>query len=366
MLDDLFSDHPVFQLDRMQGLMGFLRDEPSLLTIPTPDEYRLMSKPGRNAFNALRIDRLGSDLVVPTKQVRAAGTQVRQTILSNRGCSTGRSAVILSGEPGMGKTTALMAVARSMFNRFVKHFDDWEARDLVPVAYVSMPSGATGKTLMSQFAEFFGIPLTKSDRLTDIRSTVVSVMIEKRVQLVLIDELHRMGTTKFGQDASDVLKSLIDAVPATFVLAGFNIESAGVLSNDHGQIAGRASMLRMRPYTLSNADERKEWASLLISFEGALGLLNQPHESILELRKYIHDRTSGSIGALGKLLTLASQELIFNSTDPEHETLTQELLESIPLPEYSEVRYAATVQRQGAAARPRTSKQRDAATSTAA
>ena len=68
--------------------------------------------------------------------------------------------------------------------------------------------------------------------------------------LVLIDELHNLDPgTRNGAEASDQIKYLSERIPATFVLAGVEIEGTGLFAGRRGgQVAGRYSLITTSPF----------------------------------------------------------------------------------------------------------------------
>lgn len=68
-----------------------------------------------------------------------------------------------------------------------------------------------------EFARFLGLPPVKRGyNTTDIADAVYQLMLEARVDLVLVDELHNLNlATVAGEDMSDHLKYFTEHLPAT-------------------------------------------------------------------------------------------------------------------------------------------------------
>jgi hypothetical protein len=91
-------------------------------------------------------------------------------------------------------------------------------------AYVLVPPGATAKTLITEFARYLGIPTTTRMTQTQITDAVCHTYTQAGVQLVLVDEIHRLNPrTTTGAQTADLLKDLTERLPATFVYAGINV-----------------------------------------------------------------------------------------------------------------------------------------------
>lgn len=84
-------------------------------------------------------------------------------------------------------------------------------------------------------------------------------------------------------------------------------------------------------YMRATTTEKALWTGIIRSFEHHLLLFNHHEGGLAADEQYLHDRTRGSIGSLGRLLTGAAQWLISSEAEAEDERITREVLESIPL-----------------------------------
>ena len=114
-----------------------------------------------------------------------------------------------------------------------------------------------------------------------------------------------------------------ERIPATFVLAGINVERAGLLSGTRGeQIAGRYSMIRTGSFPLDG-----QWATLIAALEGSLRLHRHKPGSLPELARYLHQRTGGMIGSLLWLIRSAAIQAVMDGT----EQVTRKSMDAIPV-----------------------------------
>jgi len=176
-----------------------------------------------------------------------------------------------------------------------------------------------------EFARFLGLPaVRRGQNSTDIADAVCQVLIDARVDLVLVDEIHNLNlATSAGEDMSDHLKYFTEHLPATFVYAGINVERSGLFTGVRGkQIAGRCVLINTGPFPF-----KQEWAALLATLEGALRLHRHQPGTLPELGKYLHQRTGGMIGSLSHLVRAASLLAILDGT----EQITRKLLDGIPV-----------------------------------
>jgi hypothetical protein len=164
----------------------------------------------------------------------------------------------------------------------------------------------------------------RGQNTTDIADAVCQVLIDARVDLVLVDEIHNLNlATSAGEDMSDHLKYFTEHLPATFVYAGINVERSGLFTGVRGkQIAGRCVLINTGPFAC-----RDEWASLLATLEAALRLHRHEPGTLPKLTRYLHQRTGGMIGSLSHLIRAAALTAILDGT----EQITRKLLEGIPV-----------------------------------
>jgi hypothetical protein len=187
-----------------------------------------------------------------------------------------------------------------------------------------------------EFARFLGLPAARRGyNATDIADAVCQLLIEARVDLVLVDEIHNLNlATSAGEDMSDHLKYFTEHLPATFVYAGINVERSGLLTGVRGkQIAGRCVLVNTGPFP-----HHQEWAGLVATLEDALRLHRHHSGELLALEQYLHRRTGGMIGSLSHLIRAAALTAILDGT----ETITRDLLESIPVDHAAETDAAGT------------------------
>ncbi|MGW1278857.1 TniB family NTP-binding protein [Streptomyces tsukubensis] len=233
--------------------------------------------------------------------------QLQLTLLvNNRHRGTARRGLFISGPPGAGKSTNLLELGRS-FERSEMAKQAGET-DYLPVVFAAIPPSCHPKSLVKEFARFLGIPV--HDRMTEttITDAVCRVMNARQTRLVFIDDVHLLNTrTRPGADSSDQVKSLAERVPATFVLAGVNLETSALLTGPRGaQLAARFKMLRTTPLLNGTAAQKAEWRRLLGVIELALRLRHHQPGTLVRHADYIHLRTGGVMASLFALIREAA------------------------------------------------------------
>jgi Bacterial TniB protein len=321
-------DDELLDADRREPTMtltGWRRfvDSPPARFSPLPDEqWQQLTDEARGRYDEARINYHSEMVVVATSTVREVARQGRLLTFLNRREISARRGLIVSGLQTTGKSTALKQLGRT-HELMVR--ERHPGHDRIPVVYVTTPPKGSPRKLAMEFARFLGLPsVRRGQNTTDIADAVCQVLIDARVDLVLVDEIHNLNlATSAGEDMSDHLKYFTEHLPATFVYAGINVERSGLFTGVRGkQIAGRCVLINTGPFTC-----RDEWASLLATLEAALRLHHHQPGTLPKLTKYLHQRTGGMIGSLSHLVRAAALTAILDGT----EQITRKLLDSIPL-----------------------------------
>jgi hypothetical protein len=168
------------------------------------------------------------------------------------------------------------------------------------------------------------------------------LMTDLKTSLVIVDEVHGIDRSRTGHDQqSDQLKYFMDHVPATFVLAGINVENCGFFTGHRGeQLARRFTSLKAAPSNYTTIPQRQEWAKLVEGFEQALRLHAHQPGTLVSLADYLYGRTGGYIVSLSHLIREAAIYAILTGA----ERIDKPVLESIEL-DHAAVRDAAEAKR---------------------
>jgi len=161
----------------------------------------------RQAYDEARLTYHSEMIIVATSAVRAVARQGRLLTLLNRREISARRGLIVSGAQTTGKTTALKQLGRT-HELMVRQRNPGRLTDRIPVVYVTTPPKGSPRKLAMEFARFLWLPPVKHGyNTTDIADAVCQIMLEARVDLVLVDELHNLNlATAAGEDMSDHLK----------------------------------------------------------------------------------------------------------------------------------------------------------------
>ena len=306
----------------LTGWRRFVDSAPASFDLLAGEQWQALSGEQRGRYDQARINYHSELVVVATSTVREVARQGRLLTMLNRREISARRGLIVSGLQTTGKSTALKQLGRT-HELMVR--ERYPGTDRIPVVYVTTPPKGSPRKLAMEFARFLGLPpVRRGQNTTDIADAVCQVLIDARVDLVLVDEIHNLNlATSAGEDMSDHLKYFTEHLPATFVYAGINVERSGLFTGVRGkQIAGRCVLINTGPFPF-----QQEWAALLATLEGALRLHRHQPGTLPGLGKYLHQRTGGMIGSLSHLVRAAALLAILDGT----EQITRKLLDGIPV-----------------------------------
>lgn len=151
-------------------------------------------------------------VTVRTPAIDALAKNVRTLmILGRHQTVTARPSLIVTGPAGAGKTTALLQVGRACHLAHIRRHGAAATAGHVPVAYVEL-------------ARYLGIPIAAGMSQAQITGAVCHTYTSAGVQLVMIDEIHRLNPrTTTGAQSADLIKDLTERIGATFVYAGTDV-----------------------------------------------------------------------------------------------------------------------------------------------
>ncbi|MFJ2217335.1 TniB family NTP-binding protein [Streptomyces sp. NPDC101062] len=319
---------PDQHLTALAGWRAFVAAQPDIPGLLSDAAYAELTPAERTLYDEDRIDHHTRLLVVATSTVQHTVTCGRRLVLLNRHAVSARRGLIVSGPAGTGKTTAITQLGRA--HELLDRARHPGVSDRIPVVYITVPPAATPRMVTVEFARFLGLPARSKSNITDILESVCGVLIDARVGLVLVDELHNISlTTRAGAEVADTLKYFSERIPATFVYAGINVERDLFTGTRGQQIAGRFTLIPTAPLPYNS-----EWQGLVATLENSLRLHAHKPGSLTCLDRYLHDRTGGMIGSLSHLIRGAALDAILTGS----EQITKQSLQAIPLDHSSDSR----------------------------
>jgi hypothetical protein len=316
------DDPQLRALTSLAGWRQFAGEVPAVPELLDTGVWQGLDPGKRAAYDDDRIAHHSRLLIVQTPAVRDVVTTGRRLAHMNRSAHYGRSGLIVSGPARTGKTTAITQLGKTIEVIHRRRYPG--CGEDIPVVYITVPPAATPRMIAAEFARFLGIPVTRQANITDIIEAVCGVCTDTKVTAVCVDEIHNLNiATRTGAEASDTLKYFSERIPATFVLAGINVERAGLLSGPRGeQIAGRYCMVRTCSFPRGG-----QWATLVAAIEGSLRLHRHQPGTLPGLAGYLHQRAGGMIGSLLWLIRSAAIQAVVDGT----EKITRKSMDAIPV-----------------------------------
>jgi hypothetical protein len=304
------SDDRPAALQRLEDLDAYLSSTPKAPPVLDDKAYKSLSDEERAAYDRTRLLHLSGGIVLGTPNYSRARLLLERAFAANVGRNSGHAGLVISGASTLGKTTLCKSLMRHVYRAYGAQFPGFRSQNRVPVVYIEVPAGSTGKLLMRTFADFFGITVTSGETMLSIRNRVVDLLNAAGTQLVVIDELHNLARNTQGNGEShDVLKNLHNDLAATFVYAGINVKK--MLDSERGQqIGGRFALLELSRYNASVPRDMTTWNALITTFEQQLPLRHHDLGTLAPMADYLFERTNGSIGSLGRLITGAASDAI--------------------------------------------------------
>ncbi|MFJ4689608.1 TniB family NTP-binding protein [Streptomyces sp. NPDC088789] len=317
----------VHPLSTKEGWACFVAEETVAPPPLSPADERQLAPAQRAAREREREDYHAQLVIVRTPTIQHVTTIGRKRILLNRRQKSARRGLIVTGPAGTGKTTAITQFGKN-YELLARRRGE-VAHQALPVVYVTVPPAATPKMLAVELARFIGLPIAPRFSQVDITNRVCDLLSSRGCRLVLIDELHNLDIrTKIGAEASDQIKYLSERIPATFVLAGVDVEGTGLFTGRRGgQIASRYTEVDTHPFPYKTAKDKQSWQSLVTTLEEALQLRAHRPQTLLKLSGYLHERTAGMIGSLSHLVREAALSAILDGT----EKITRTSLDDVEL-----------------------------------
>jgi hypothetical protein len=173
----------------LTGWRRFVGSAPASFDLLAGEQWQALSGEQRGRYDQARINYHSELVVVATSTVREVARQGRLLTMLNRREISARRGLIVSGLQTTGKSTALKQLGRTHELMVREHYP---GTDRIPVVYVTTPPKGSPRKLAMEFARFLGLPpVRRGQNTTDIADAVCQVLIDARVDLVLVDFTDR-------------------------------------------------------------------------------------------------------------------------------------------------------------------------------
>ena len=317
-------------LDTRSTLQPLLENhKPAVAENVTVGTYHGWSAERRARFTLQRTDRITAGIVVKTPSLDELDKEVRRAEIFARR-DVGRVGVVVNGRPGTGKTTAALHAMAGAFRRHALRYPNWKRDEHIPVVYVEVPPGSTARGVMGRFLRFLEVPFIEKMTLEERTQLVTTQLQRAHTSLVVVDEMQNLARVSNGTfESAQAIKNLTNSLKAVPLYVGFNLDR--IFSHDDigAQFASRSTMVSLERMHFRTHAGRRDWKALVRAFETQFGLFSHPTGTLDPHAEYLWRRTSGSIGALSRLLTVAALELV--EAAPADQIITVSHLETIKL-----------------------------------
>lgn len=322
MFDDLLAefdfDAPTVNFDytTKEGWREFVDFDAPRPVPCTMREYEEMASSERAIYNIARERFMSVGARIATPSLRTFVSAARNAIADNRSPDASKSGVIISGRPSMGKTTAVQEFGREYERRRRQQAGETK-KNLIPVAFVQVPTHATEKTMMKKLTEFYGLPVSQTRSYEALLRMVSNVMRECETEIVIIDDIHRLDLRyRASEQAADALKELSERCPGTMIYAGVNVARNGLFWGSRGeQIMARFETVQFDEYDVQTNDTAAVWGRILAELEDSLCLIDQREGDILSIAAELREISRGSLGRMAKAIRRCAREAIQDRTE---------------------------------------------------
>lgn len=208
-----------------------------------------------------------------TPELTSFANQLARTSLFNRWrpCG-GRRFVLVDGSAHIGKTTAVVAVIASAIANHQPPMQIYKNKRVwpLPLAYVEGSSTGHGRAVAESICTFLSLPASRSEPAQTLVDRIAATARDLHLETVIIDDFHMLEThSKTQQDQlANTVKHLITAVPATFVIAGNDMDSHPLLQRTKrrgaaaDQLRARADWVQFRPWPYGTEETDEAWIRL--------------------------------------------------------------------------------------------------------
>lgn len=324
-------------MDELTTLTGFraVLDSrpPMVLPAHSQADYREMALSEREDFNEQRIAWLLRRLRFDTPETKQARTYLARRRRANKIVGMGRRAIMISGPAYAGKTEIAWALVEEVEDSLAKCSPEYRRDGLVPVVWVDVLAQASPKSVLSVIIRYFApdLKIPRDWRVERLQDMVCDLLRTHRTDVIVFDEMHNMSakTGLGGNEASDLVKGIQNAVPATFLYAGIDLEHGQQFGTSRGeQLLQRCDVVNVSPFVGTGDDEVDSWLDLVAQFDEAIPLIGHEPGVLTSAAGELRTVCGGTIGHLGLLVNDLVLDIIGEEETKEepHESLTRALL----------------------------------------
>jgi hypothetical protein len=277
--------------------------------------------------------------VLRTPQLAKLHEHLEDILTSNvQSGDRAKGAVAVEGDSNLGKSTAVELFAKEFHKRAIEDNGEFthDGHERHPVARVTLTGNPTIKDLNGSLLHYFAHPGNVSGNAGDFARRALGLFLDCEVRLLIVDDLHFLRwESADGSKVSNQLKYLANDFPVTMLLVGVGLTDLGLYKQGRsfgkavlGPTAHRTTGYRLKPFTCTTPDARKEWRTVVKAIEHNLVLIHHQHGTLARtLSDYLFERSTGYMGSLVSLINRGCARAIRTGA----EALTEELLEQVQI-----------------------------------
>jgi len=243
-----------------------------------------------------------------------------------------KGAIGIDAFPGLGKTTAVLALARKFHCREIKDngalTDEGDER--WPVCRIGLTANASTRDFNRAVLEFYGHPGRFKGTAADFGIRALDCILTAETKLLIIDDVHflklrhKNGTeSKNGVEVTDHFKWIANEFPITLILVGVGLAAKGLFDEgdryedaDLAQMGRRTTPLGMDPFMINTDKGRSNWRNTLLAIEKKIVLADKYKGMVADdLSEYLFARSTGHIGSLMTLINRGCHRAVRTGTE---------------------------------------------------
>ena len=272
---------------------------------------------------------------IDTPQLVSLHEDLAEIVESNRqdGDKT-KPAALVDAYPGLGKSTAVRAYARTLFREQVALRGETtpSGHRRIPVIYIALTGNTQIRGLNAAICRFYGLPT--SGNADDLAERAVDAVLSLKTLAIIIDDVHFLaGSHSNAVRMANQLKYLSNVFPVTLIYVGVGVQEGGLLREGFApgdalkaQFGRRTTPLTLSPFQVEDEDGRRQWRTLLKTIERKLVLADKyPGMLADDLSDYLYERSTGHFASLMALINRGCLRAIRSKC----EVLDKELMDQV-------------------------------------
>ncbi len=133
-----------------EGWTAFVQQQPSRVDLLSAQQLEALTPAERDAYDEKRVAHHARLVVVATPTVDQIVKTGRRLVVLNSGTDTARRGLVVTGDSGTGKSTAIKQLGKH--HELLTRRRRGTTAPLMPVIYITVPPAATPKILAAEFA----------------------------------------------------------------------------------------------------------------------------------------------------------------------------------------------------------------------